>query len=99
MFSADEERGTRKVDGGTRIGRYYEKGIISACDAGLRRTGLRRSIYSERMALRWCTTIIIRPYWIIVLHLAIWWEQTSRIPRRYSRKDAYLIIEEALRLA
>jgi len=73
MFSADEERNARYEDSGreTRIGRYYEKGIIPGCGAGVRRTGLRGSVYSERMALCWWTTIIIRSYWIIALHLAI----------------------------
>lgn len=64
-------RNARYEEGGlgTRIGRYYEKGIISACGADACSTSLRGSIYSVRMALRRCTTIIIRSYWIIALHL------------------------------
>lgn len=60
----------------TRIGRYYETGIIVGVLVCTRRTGLRSSIYSGRMALRRCTTIIIRSYWIITPHLVILKEKT-----------------------
>lgn len=79
--TTDEKCDARCEEGGrgTRIGRYYKRGIISACGAGARRIGLRGSIYSERMVLRWCTAIIIRSYWIIALHLAIPWEQNTPV--------------------
>lgn len=85
MRNATRDVGTVMVRG-MRIGRYYERGIIAVCGVGARRTGLRGSIYSGRMALRRYTTIIIRSYWIIALHLAIPRERTYVVPQVFPKR-------------
>lgn len=86
-------RGMRMV--GTRIGRYYERGIMVVCGDGARRTGLRGSIYSECMAYHRYTTIIMRSYWIIALHLAIPREQ-AYFQRYFPKRCISEIVKEAL---